>query len=86
MALKKYNFHISSFWAPAFFPIFAVHVLYMYPLKVFFFNIFHPVSQVAWIALYFADVFIVIFFAIFLFYILRHYLPKRCAVLTGGRK
>ena len=85
LIIQKTDITISQFWAPASFFLYAAHALYMIPLRIFLFDIFHPQSELGWIVFYFADIFAVITAAIIIFALLRKFTPRVCCLLTGGR-
>ena len=76
---------VPKFLAAATFFIFATHDLFIKFFRKLSYLIVRPETDLANTVLYFADVILVILFALGLYYLLRRFLPKFTRVITGGR-
>ena len=65
--------------------LYAAHILWLYPLRDALLKALSPVTDAAVILFYFAFIAFHGTVVTALFFLLRKYLPKTTAVLTGGR-
>ena len=77
---------VNSTLANCSFFVFALHTLIMIDIGKVFFHVFHlPDNTYSMLFLYFVVPIITITICVLLYVCLKKYLPKFCAVLTGGR-
>lgn len=77
---------VNSTLANCSFFVFALHTLIMIDIGKVFFHVFHlPDNTYSMLFLYFVVPIITITISVLLYVCLKKYLPKFCAVLTGGR-
>jgi peptidoglycan/LPS O-acetylase OafA/YrhL len=84
--LRTGKIGVSRFLASASFFLFAVHDPFLLRItRKLLYATFNPQSDLAITALYFLLVLFVVLTALGLYYILKRYLPKFTALITGGR-
>ena len=71
--------------SPASFFLYAAHILWLYPLRDYLLKVLAPTSDAAVILFYFAFITFHCTVVTTLYFLMRKYLPKTTAVLTGGR-
>ena len=65
--------------------LYAAHILWLYPLRDYLLGMMAPASDTSVILFYFAFIFCHCTAVTTLFFLMRKYLPKTTAFLTGGR-
>ncbi len=65
--------------------LYAAHILWLYPLRDYLIKVLAPTSDAAVILFYFAFIAFHCVTVTALFFLMRRFLPKTTAVLTGGR-
>ena len=65
--------------------LYAAHILWLYPLRDYLLKVLMPGSDAAVILFYFAFIAFHCAVVTALYFVMRRYLPKTTAVLTGGR-
>ena len=65
--------------------LYAAHILWLYPLRDYLLKVLAPASDTAVILFYFTFIAFHSVVVTALFLLMRKYLPKTTAVLTGGR-
>ena len=71
--------------SPASFYLYAAHILWLYPLRDYLLRVTAPASDVTVILFYFAFITFHCTVVTSLYFLMRRFLPKTTAVLTGGR-
>jgi surface polysaccharide O-acyltransferase-like enzyme len=83
---KKNKIKPIPFLSDASFFIFAIHQPFILTgLKRFIYVFFKPESDVALTSLYFLIVIVVVMFGLVSYYVLKRFLPRFTAIITGGR-
>jgi len=76
----------NKFLSTSSFFVFAIHApLLLVPVGVITRFLFRPVSDMAFVSLYFINVFCVVLLALLLYYLLIKYMSKFTSIITGGR-
>ncbi|MGM9786570.1 MAG: hypothetical protein ACI3ZS_07005 [Candidatus Cryptobacteroides sp.] len=71
--------------SPASFYLYAAHILWLYPLRDYLLRVTAPASDETVILFYFAFITFHCTVVTSLYFLMRRFLPKTTAVLTGGR-
>jgi fucose 4-O-acetylase-like acetyltransferase len=84
--LKTRKIGINQFLASSSFFLFAIHDPFLLSkIKKVLYVTFNPQSDLVTTALYFLLVIVVVFIALGLYYVLKRFMPKFTAIITGGR-
>jgi hypothetical protein len=84
--LRTGKVSVNRFLASSSFFLFAIHDPFLLSkIKKVLYVTFNPQSDLAVTLLYFLLVIVVVFIALGLYYILKHFMPKFTVVITGGR-
>jgi hypothetical protein len=84
--LRTGKIGVNPFLASSSFFLFAIHDPFLLSkIRKILYVIFNPQSDLVITSLYFLLVAIVVFVALGLYYVLKRFMPKFTAVITGGR-
>ena len=84
MTDTKFSDRLIRLSSASFF-LYAAHILWLFPLRDYLLRVLAPTSDVAVILFYFAFIAFHCAVVTVLFFLMRRFLPKTTAVLTGGR-
>jgi fucose 4-O-acetylase-like acetyltransferase len=84
--LRTEKMSVNRFLSASSFFLFAIHdPLLLSKIRKILYVIFNPQSDLVVTSLYFILVFVVVFIALGAYYLLKRYIPKFTAIITGGR-
>lgn len=83
--IKKGKWKVNPFLSDSSFFIYAYHGMPLALVFKFFFKLLHPHTDGLMLLLYVASPTLVILFGLYLYYLLKKYLPGLTALITGGR-
>lgn len=83
--IGKRKWKVNTFLSDSSFFIYAYHAIVLAFIVKFLFKVIQPHSDGIVVLLYLVSPAIVVFIGLFLYYILKKYLPKTTSFITGGR-